>query len=148
MADDDISQSPQQPISKLLSPNDNIHQELMGKMLFFQNPLSNAHVILNNEKRKLFMYATDQHDSKCSIIYYLVTRLNNDYIIIENVTHELNTFICISIHIFIRRMCDMTSQRRLKLLYFPCQYCYLDNIRWTQYSFIKISSVLFFNTCS
>lgn len=63
----------------------------------------------------------------------------------ENVTHKLNIFIYISIRI--RGICGMTSYWRLKLLYFPCQYCHSDDIRWKQCSFIKISSVLFLNTC-
>lgn len=66
------------------------------------------------------MYEIDQHESKCPTIYYLITRLNKDYIIIENITPKLNIFIYISICMFIRGICGMTSYKRLKLLYSLC----------------------------
>ena len=69
-------------------------------------------MILNKDwKTFLLMYAIYQHESKCPIIYCLVTRLNKDYIIIKIVTHKLNIFICISIHMLIRGICGMTSYR-------------------------------------
>lgn len=77
-------------------------------------------MILKNDECNLLMYAIDQHEHKCPIIYYLVTRLNKDYIILKNVTHKLNMLIYISIHKFKKGICDSTSYRRLKLLYYSC----------------------------
>lgn len=47
---------------------------------------------MKTERHILFMYAIDQHENKCPIIYYLITIVNKDYIMTENVVPKLNIF--------------------------------------------------------
>ena len=69
---------------------------------------------MKDEGSSLLIYVIDEHESKGTIIYYLATRLNKAYIIIESITHEY--IYIFSIHLFIRGICGMTSYRRLKVL--------------------------------
>lgn len=135
------SPPPNRPLRKRPSP-----RESWATCYPSKTPSGNGHVILNEEWRPRFTYICnwwtwEQRTSNLLLSHKIKQSLH------YNREHYSWTYLYIfHTYIYKRAMWHDFLQKTEGTI-FPCLYCYLNYIRWKKYSFVTISSVLFFNTC-